>query len=163
MYSKILVPVDGSEASYAGLREAAAIAKQLGSKLRLLHVVDELVLVSAYSAALTGETIDVLRADGRMILDQAQGFVRRQGLQPECVLLEKVGGRAADVILAQAREWGADLIVIGTHGRHGILRMALGSDAEQVVRSADVPVLLVRAQSGAAHGLAQEAVAVQAD
>jgi nucleotide-binding universal stress UspA family protein len=51
---------------------------------------------------------------------------------------------AADLIVAQAREWPADLIVMGTHGRRGLLRVALGSDAEQVLRAATVPVLLVR-------------------
>ncbi len=70
--------------------------------------------------------------------------MQRQGISPECVLLESIGGAAADLILAQAKEWAADLIVMGTHGRRGLLRVALGSDAEQVVRAATVPVLLVR-------------------
>jgi len=51
----------------------------------------------------------------------------------------------SDLVIDQAREWGANLIVLGTHGRRGVNRMLLGSDAEQILRMATVPVLLVRA------------------
>jgi nucleotide-binding universal stress UspA family protein len=62
----------------------------------------------------------------------------------DSVLLESIGGPAADFIIAQAKQWPADLIVMGTHGRRGLARLAMGSDAEQVVRAMTVPVLLVR-------------------
>jgi nucleotide-binding universal stress UspA family protein len=58
--------------------------------------------------------------------------------------VESIGGPAGTLILEQAKKWSADLIVMGTHGRRGIRRLALGSDAEEVLRSATVPVLLVR-------------------
>jgi len=61
------------------------------------------------------------------------------------VLLETLTGPAAEPIVGQAKKWGADLIVLGTHGRRGVRRLVLGSDAEQVVRSSPVPVMLVRA------------------
>jgi len=150
MYPKILVPIDGSDESYAGLREAIKIAKELGSRLRLLHVVDELVVGSAYAAALTGETIELMRADGKAILDQAQSFAKRQGMECDSELIERMGAKAADSILEQAEKWGASLIVMGTHGRRGLARLAIGSDAEAVLRNADSPVLLVR--SGAHVG-----------
>jgi len=61
------------------------------------------------------------------------------------------GLRVCDVIVQEARNSGAQLIVMGTHGRHGLRRLALGSDAELVLRDSPVPVLLVRglAQAGA--------------
>jgi nucleotide-binding universal stress UspA family protein len=152
VYPKILVPVDGSDESYAGLREAIRIAKQLGSHVRLLHVVDELVLVSAYGAALTGETIELMRADGKAILEQARLFTKRQGTECECELVERIGAKASDCILEHAEKWGASLIVMGTHGRHGLARLAIGSDAEAVVRNAAVPVLLVHARVHAGAG-----------
>ena len=61
------------------------------------------------------------------------------------MLLERVGGQAAVLVIEQALEWPAELIVMGTHGRKGLKRIVLGSDAEYVVRHATVPVLLVRA------------------
>ena len=157
MYAKILVPVDGSDESYAGLREAIHIAKQLGSHLQILHVVDELVLVSAYGAALTGETIELMRADGKAILGQAQAFAKRQGIECDCALIERIGAKASDCILEQAKKWGASLIVMGTHGRRGLARLAIGSDAEAVVRNADVPVLLVHARVHARAGVKETA------
>jgi nucleotide-binding universal stress UspA family protein len=145
MYGKILVPVDGTETSTLGLNEAIKIAKIQGSQIRLVHVVNEFVLDYTYSPGLYATNlIDSLRKGGQTILDLAKATAQRQGITPECVLLESIGGPAADLILAQATEWAAELIVMGTHGRRGLMRVALGSDAEQVVRAATVPVLLVR-------------------
>jgi nucleotide-binding universal stress UspA family protein len=62
-------------------------------------------------------------------------------------MLESFGGRAADFIVEQANKWRADLIVLGTHGRRGVKRLVMGSDAEQVIRTARVPVLLVKSKS----------------
>ena len=59
------------------------------------------------------------------------------------MLVESVGRRVSDCIVAAARQWSADLIVMGTHGRRGMSRLAMGSDAELVVRSTPVPVLMV--------------------
>jgi nucleotide-binding universal stress UspA family protein len=148
MYSKILVPVDGSETSTAGLNEAIKLAKIHGSQLCLMHIVNEFILDYTYAPGQYIENLlEALRKGGRGILDAAETSVQRQGIKPHCVLVESIGGVAADLILEQAKEWQADLIVMGTHGRRGIFRLAMGSDAEQVVRAANIPVLLVRGQA----------------
>jgi nucleotide-binding universal stress UspA family protein len=64
----------------------------------------------------------------------------------ETVLREVAGRRVADVIVDQVAQHHCDLVAIGTHGRRGLARLAMGSDAEQVVRHCPVPVLLVRQQ-----------------
>lgn len=145
MFKKILVPVDGSDASTKGLDAAIQLAKSHGSALRLVHVVNELVLVGSYGPPLYFEDlIQALREGGKAILKAAQSHVREQALEPQTVLLESIGGRAANLIVEQAKQWPADLIVMGTHGRRGLGRLALGSDAEMVLRSTPVPILLVR-------------------
>ena len=150
MYNKILVPVDGSDAAADGLNEAIKLAKIHGSQLCLLHVVNELVLNFGYVPGFTGAYLfESLRNAGRDILDSAKATVVSEGIEPTCVMLECVGGGAAPLILERAREWKADLIVMGTHGRRGLARLALGSDAEQVVRGATVPVLLIRSKAAA--------------
>ncbi len=160
MYAKILVPVDGSDASNLGLSEAIKVAKNQGSQLRLVHIVNELVIDYTYSAGLySSELIDALREGGKNILDQAVGIVRQHGISCERRLIESIGGRAADLIVAQSQEWPADLIVMGTHGRRGLRRLSLGSDSEQVVRESTVPVLLVRAPSEKATAAAKSAAA----
>jgi nucleotide-binding universal stress UspA family protein len=145
MYGKILVPVDGSETSTRGLNEAIKIAKAQGSQLRLVHIVNEFILNYTYAPGLYAENlIESLVKAGREVLDTAEKAAKRDGVRAEGVLIESIGGVAADLILAQARQWQPDLIVMGTHGRRGLARLALGSDAEQVVRAATVPVMLVR-------------------
>jgi nucleotide-binding universal stress UspA family protein len=70
--------------------------------------------------------------------------VRKHGIEVEPVLLETVGRRVADLIIKQAKKWRADVIVLGTHGRRGLSRLVMGSDAEVVLRETPIPVLLVR-------------------
>ena len=146
MYSRILVPVDGSAASLKGLGEAVKLAKATGATLRVVHVVNELVLDAGYFPANHYEQlIASLREQGKQVLAQAVGAVREQGMNAESDLVETLGGTAATSILEAAKAWGTELIVMGTHGRRGLLRLAMGSDAEMVLRSSPVPVLLVRA------------------
>ena len=145
MYGKILVPVDGSETSTRGLNEAIKIAKVQGSQLLLVHIVNEFILDITYSAGFFPQNlIESLVKTGRSVLDAAESTAKKEGGKVESVLLESIGGVAADLILAQVKTWKPDLIVMGTHGRRGLARVALGSDAENVVRAATVPVLLVR-------------------
>jgi nucleotide-binding universal stress UspA family protein len=159
MYERILVPVDGSETSIRGLNEAIMIAKSQGSTLCLLHIVNEFILDYSYSpATYAANVIDSLRERGRTILADSAALVRQQGLEPVTVMLETIGGPAAEQIVAQATECHAELIVMGTHGRRGLRRLALGSDAEEVVRTAPVPVLLVRGEISASASAPQAAV-----
>jgi len=151
MYNKILVAVDGSTASVRGLEEAIKLARGTGGQLMLLHVVNELVMASDYVPSVYFEPIyQSLRESGAKVLEQAVTAVRRADLSCEQKLIDTLGGRVADEIVKQAKQWPADLIVMGTHGRRGVKRLALGSDAELVLRQAPVPVLLIRDRPEAA-------------
>jgi nucleotide-binding universal stress UspA family protein len=88
--------------------------------------------------------VDLLREAGEQVVARAEAAARKHGLRPESVIVEVTGGRAADAVVAEAKAWGADLIVLGTHGRRGAGRLVMGSDAEEIVRTTPVPVLLVR-------------------
>jgi nucleotide-binding universal stress UspA family protein len=145
MYKKILVPVDGSSTSDRGLTEAIHIAKHCGASIRLIHVVNELILEPDFPATINYVgLIDQLRENGEKLLRNREEIVRRQGISCEPRLIENPGTYAANTIIADAKDCGADLIVMGTHGRRGISRLALGSDAEAVLRQASIPILLVR-------------------
>jgi nucleotide-binding universal stress UspA family protein len=144
-YRKILVGVDGSAAGRAGLREALRLAKSQGAELCIVHVVNEVIPYTPPVGAPPVDLSEQLRDSGRRVLDQASAQAKRTGVAARTVLVE--GGRrgAAESIVGEAHKRRADLIVLGTHGRRGLRRMVLGSDAEQVLRSARTPVLLVRA------------------
>lgn len=145
MYKRILVPLDGSRTSQLGLGEAVKLAKSQGSTVRLLHVVDEFVVMNAPEMSYDiGEIIEVLKQDGASILEKGAAHARKHGVKVQTSLVESFGGSAANSIIAEAKKWHASLIVLGTHGRRGIKRVVMGSDAEEVVRNASAPVLLVR-------------------
>lgn len=147
MYQRILVPIDGSATSGKGLDEAVKLAQLTGAELLLVHVVDQLTFSTGLDpyGAYAGDLITSMRAAGEAILAKAKAKVQEQGIKVEARLFDNFASRVSEMLVEQARSWGADLIVIGTHGRRGVSRWMLGSDAEQIVRMAPVPVLLVRA------------------
>ena len=144
-YRKILVAVDGSTASARGLREAVRLAKSERAELCIFNVVNEYYAFAMPEAPVAVDIVPQLRAGGKSVLAKAQAAAQKQGVRAKTVMRETIGGSAADAIVREAKKQRADLIVLGTHGRRGVRRMVLGSDAEQVVRTAAIPVLLVRA------------------
>jgi nucleotide-binding universal stress UspA family protein len=146
MYEHILVPVDGSATSRAGLDAAIELAHAGGGSLRLVHALDALRCASGFEtcAAYADELLPLLRREGESLLEADRKRATARGVTAETRLIEQLGLRASEAALQEAKAWPADLIVVGTHGRRGIQRALLGSDAEQIARQADVPVLLVR-------------------
>ena len=146
MYKRILVPVDGSPTSNAGLAEAIKLAKLTGAQIRLLHLVYEMsYLMNADGYGFMAvEMLASLKAGGAVILEKARLQVEQHGVVADTVFLDTFGARLYEVVAEQVAKWHADVIVLGTHGRRGVGRMLLGSDAEQIIRTATVPVLLVR-------------------
>lgn len=143
-YKRILVPVDGSAVSDRGLKEALRLARASRARVRLLHVVAEYVAYANTEAAIDiGPILDGLREGGRKTLARIARRAQGHGVRIESALIENPGGRVADTIVDEAKRWRADLIVMGTHGRRGVKRMLLGSDAELVARHTPVPVMLV--------------------
>jgi transaldolase len=144
MYQRILVPVDGSPTSNAGLTEAIKLAGLTGATLRVMHVVDEAAFLMGVDGYVSGDIFAILKQTGQGVLDEARMKVDAAGVPVDTALFDNLSRRLCDHVAEQVKEWGADVIVIGTHGRRGVRRMLLGSDAEQILRTATVPVLLVR-------------------
>jgi len=161
VYQRILVPLDGSATSERGLDEAIAIARLSDGSLRLLHVLDELVFTTGFEAGATylNTVLPQLRRHSEQILAAGRARAAAAGVAADVLTAECFARRTSDVIVEQATAWPADLIVLGTHGRRGVSRLMLGSDAEQVLRMASVPVLLVRS---AKEGVAAAAVGASA-
>jgi len=148
MYARILVPVDGSPTSTLGVAEAVKLAALTGGRIKFLHAIDMLSLaaVPEYGLTATPQLLGMLRESGQAILAAAKDAAAKAGIACDTVLLDNLGGRICDLVIDEAKTWDADIVVIGTHGRRGVGRLLLGSDAEQVVRLSPVPVLLVRAK-----------------
>jgi nucleotide-binding universal stress UspA family protein len=148
MYRNILVPIDGSDTANQGLSEAIKLAKALGSRIRLIHITNELDGVPSDLHGFDIRSIAPrLRHDAEAILARAQEQVRAEAIEVDTRVVEAWGGQAGDEVVQHAKEWPADLIVCGTHGRRGIRRIVMGSDAEFTLRHSPAPVLLVRSQT----------------
>lgn len=147
MYKRILVPIDGSDTANLGMKEAIRLAKNTGAKIKLLHVVDEAVTLHyaeapTYSIQLQRR----LEKQGARILEKAKRAASKQGISVSTAM-DKKFAPVADTIVEGAKKWPADVIVLGTHGRRGISRLVMGSDAESIVRTAPVPVLLINSKT----------------
>ena len=145
MFKRIIVAVDGSTTSTRALRAAIALAREHQAKLCIAHVVD-LVALFVESPYDSSEYEAAVRKAGEQFLKRAVAIAHKAGIDAETRLLEveQIPDRSANEIVRAARQWKADLIVIGTHGRRGVSRLFLGSVAESVLRIATTPVLLIR-------------------
>ncbi len=149
MYERILVPLDGSATAEAGLRHAIPLAAALKSKLVLLHVMDDFALMVEMASVASYESMrTTLRRYGEDALARAGKAAAAAGVMSEAVLREQPQARISEVINGEAVKHRCDLVVMGTHGRRGFSRLTLGSNAEAVMRTSTVPVLLVRAGEG---------------
>lgn len=140
--TKIICPTDYSEASHTAVRYAIDFAHRVGAHVRFLHVLHGGNIAektaAGYGVPIGGVPADdVLPEDFSMLL-MAE---KKKGLQADVLVLK---GDASHVIAGQASQWGADLIIMGSHGRTGFRRLMMGSVAEAVFRSSDIPVLLVK-------------------
>lgn len=145
MYKRILVALDGSETSTRALTAALQLARQVGGRVRLVHVV-ELAYLGGFDpyGASSAELLKVIRENGAKVLSDGMAIAGSAGVEAESVLFDNFGERLADVMADEARRWDSDLIVVGTHGRRGMGRVLMGSGAEQIIRLAPVPVLVFR-------------------
>lgn len=142
MYKRILVPVDGSATSSKALVAALQMARESGGRVRIVHALDELAYLSGFE--FSADILQVARQYAGKVLDDALAMAKSAGVPADARLVEQAGQRLGDLVAAAAKEWEADLVVAGTHGRRGVGRVLLGSGAEQVLRLAPVPVLVVR-------------------
>jgi nucleotide-binding universal stress UspA family protein len=149
MFKRILVATDGSSTASKGLRTAIELAADQQAVLHIVHVIDDMTVMPTFEGGYIApdyvdSVVQALRESGQKVLAGAEAQARARGVVAKSVMADARGRSVADTLLAQAKRLRADLIVLGTHGRRGLRRVLLGSDAETIVREARVPVLLVR-------------------
>jgi universal stress protein A len=141
----ILVPTDFSEYSDRAIKQAVDIAEQNNAKIYLLHVVDRLQQC-AIDYCIPVETMMKVQSDSekeasRKMQDEAKKITQIKKMD---VTFDVKSGVPFEEILKEQQERKADLIVIASHGRTGIIKSLIGSVADKVMREAKCPVLLVR-------------------
>ena len=150
--TRILVPTDFSATADAALEYAYVLAEQFGASIELLHVLDDPFVADGMAAEAYISEAPALRS---AMLHDAQEKLRHRAIREERrgtpVETEVLFGHGARTIAEYAAERGADLIVMGTHGRTGFAHLLLGSVAERLVRTAPCPVLTVRHPEARKH------------
>jgi nucleotide-binding universal stress UspA family protein len=148
MYKRILVAIDDSSTSAKALDEAINLAKALGAALCVAHAADEATLTQLGIGLENHLDIEQakleIRASSNALLDGAVAKAAAAGCSAEKKHMESSRRRIAEMIADAAQEWGADLVIVGTHGRRGFEALLVGSVAENLVRLASTSLLLVR-------------------
>ncbi|HDR9767981.1 TPA: universal stress protein [Burkholderia cepacia ATCC 25416] len=147
MYSNILVALDGSDTSSRALDAALTLAAETGARLTPVYVVDFLVPAYDMYGYDPSILVDAFREEGLRVTEDAARRLKARDVAgtPQISNVEPAGEDIPRRIVRLADETGADLIVMGTHGRRGFQRLFLGSVAERVLRLATCPVLMIPA------------------
>jgi nucleotide-binding universal stress UspA family protein len=148
MYNKILIATDGSEIADKALSHGIALAKELESHVSVVTVSEMWSALEMAHDSTRGRTDPIgdyealATAAAKKVLDRAGELAKAQGIR--CEPIHVADKHPAEGIIGVAQKIGADLIVIGSHGRRGVSRLLLGSQANEVVTLSNVPVLIVR-------------------
>ena len=146
MFKNILVPVDGSTTSNHAIKNALAIAQAFNGTVTVISVIDNYAFtgVGVDFAYGQSEYLAAATAEATLAMDAAKQQFEAGGVAVTTLLVE--GHAVYRGILDTANTMGADLIVMGSHGRKGLEKLVLGSVAAQVLSHAGLPVLIVREQ-----------------
>lgn len=156
LFKRILVAVDGSAPSEKALATALDLAEESGAQLRLVSVADVTPPATVEPMYIDfGDYDKAVRAVARDAVRKAETRAQTAKIKADSVIRETLSHDVSGEIVAEAKSWRADLIVLGTHGRTGVARLLLGSVAEGVARHAPTAVLLVREGSAVSAGAAR--------
>ncbi len=144
MFKHILVPVDGSETAQKAVENAAGLAKAFSSAVTVIYVIDPYPFTGLGSDFAYGqaEYLSAATAEAEQAIQAAKQALEQVGLTPQSKVVEEHATWRG--ILEAAKTTGADLIVMGSHGRHGLEKIVLGSVAQRVLSHSHLPVFVVR-------------------
>ena len=144
MFNHILVPVDGSKTALTAVRKAAELAKVFGAAVTAVYVVDPYPYTGVGADFAYGQTqyLSAAMAEANATLDDVKRIMDEEGMPVSTVVGE--GHSVHEGILRVMESSGADLIVMGSHGKRGLEKLMLGSVTQRVLSAVKIPVLVVR-------------------
>ena len=141
LIEKILIATDGSEKNQPAVRKSLEIARECGSTLYAIYVIDVTPITSAQPEVLMDDVYLKLKGEGEKAVERIKRMAN--GVKVEVLVLS---GRPAHVIIEFAAKNKVDMIVVGSQGKSGLERLILGSIAESIIRMADCMVLVVKSK-----------------
>lgn len=149
MYARILIATDGSDLADRALEHGFQLAKLAGSDVTIVTVTEPVTIVGGGYASVAGgvidplpELVDAQEKAAKDLLDRAAKRAAEQGITAKTILVDN--SFAAEGIVETAKSIGAELIVMGSHGRRGLNRLLLGSQTNNVLAHTNIPVLVTR-------------------
>jgi nucleotide-binding universal stress UspA family protein len=141
LFSKILVPVDGSDISYRAFDSALFLSERLGSKITAIHVIEKVPTVYIQSQKILDEILETHKNESQKILDECSSIATKKGIAINTTLLE---GNPASTILEFSQMEKYEVIIIGSRGMGHFKELILGSVSSKILHHSLCPVLLIR-------------------
>lgn len=141
MFSKILVPVDGSDNSYRALDTALFLSEKLGSNITVIHVMEDVPVLYIESQKLLSELLENYKKERKDILSKCSEIATKKGVTINTVLLQ---GNPASIILDFIKKKKCDIVIMGSRGMGKFKEIILGSVSSKIVHHSSCPVMLIR-------------------
>ena len=148
MFKKICVPIDNSDISDKVLNEALDLAKSSGAQVRVIHVVNLEQITFGIEMVGVAELKDTLLEIANKLLGHVHEVIAAKGVNAEAALLENYGSDLASVIIEDAKQWGADVFILGSHHLGSLSHFITGGVAEDIAHDSDIPILLITKHKG---------------
>lgn len=143
MFKKIYTPIDNSDISEKVLNESLDLAKANGSKLRIAHVVNLEQITFGIEMIGVAELKDTLLSIANKFLGHIKQLIAQKDVDAEIVLLENYGSDLATLVIDDAKNWGADMFVLGSHHLGSFSHFITGGVVEDIAHDSDIPILLI--------------------
>ena len=143
MFKKIYVPIDNSDISDKVLGDAIAFAKSIGASLKISHVVNLEQITFGIEMIGVAELKDTLMGIANRLVEHVKEVLKANSFEADVVLLENYGADLSSLIVDDAKEWGADLFVLGSHHLGSLAHFVTGGIAEDLAHDTTIPILLI--------------------
>lgn len=140
-FKRVLIAVDQSPVATRAVDVGLELARSLSAEAAFVHAVDPALAYAPEGGVPAPTLLSLAEQDGKRLLSELRARTAFRPAPQEFLSVGKPG----EEVVTSARNWAADVIVIGSHGRVGVTRLLVGSVAEFVMRHAPCPVLVVRA------------------
>ena len=141
MFTKILVPVDGSDNSYKALEAALVLSEKLGSNISVVNVMEQVPITHIESEKLLSELLEAYKKENQEILSKCSDIARQKGIAIKTVLLQ---GNPAPVILDYSKKENFDLVIMGSRGMGKFKELIIGSVSSKIVHHSPCAIMIIR-------------------
>jgi nucleotide-binding universal stress UspA family protein len=141
MFTKILVPVDGSDNSYKALEAALVLSEKLGSNISVVNVMEQVPITHIESEKLLNELLEAYKKENQEILSKCSDIAHQKGITIKTVLLQ---GNPAPVILDYSKKENFDLVIMGSRGMGKFKELILGSVSSKIMHHSPCAIMIIR-------------------